>query len=57
MSATFLKTLSLHVLETLSTLYNESFSHAMVTPVHKGVPNWILQIIGQYLYYQFVVKF
>ena len=45
MSATFLKTLSLSVSETLSTLYNESFSqeifpdhvkHAMVTPVHKG---------------------
>ena len=46
MSATFLKTLSSSVSETLSTLYNESFSqgilpdhmkHAMVTPVHKGV--------------------
>ena len=45
MSATFLKTLSSSVSETLSTLYNESFSqgifpdhmkHAMVTPVHKG---------------------
>ena len=45
MSVTFLKTLSLSVSETLSTLYNESFSqgifpdhvnHAMVTPVHKG---------------------
>ena len=44
MSATFLKTLSSSVSETLSTLYNESFSqgifldhmkHAMVTPVHK----------------------
>ena len=44
MSATFLKTLSSSVSETLSSLYNESFSqrifpdhinHAMVTPVHK----------------------
>ena len=44
MSATFLKTLSSSVSETLSTLYNKSFSqgifldhmkHAMVTPVHK----------------------
>ena len=45
MSATFLKTLSLSVSETLSTLYNKSLSqgifpdhmkHAMVTPVYKG---------------------
>ena len=45
MSATFLKTSSSSVSETLSTLYNKSFSHrvfpdhmkhAMVTPVHKG---------------------
>ena len=44
MSATFLKTLSSSVSETLSSLYYESFSqrifpdhmkHAMVTPVHK----------------------
>ena len=45
MSATFLKTLSLSVSETLSTVYNKSLSqgifpdhmkHAMVTPVYKG---------------------
>ena len=48
MSAIFLKTLSSSVSESLSTLYNESFSqgifpdhmhhmqHVMVTPVHKG---------------------
>ena len=41
MSATFLKKLSLHVLETISTLYNACFSHAMVTPVHKRIRNWI----------------
>ena len=44
-SATFLKTLSSSVSETLSTLYSESFSqgilpdhmkHAMITPLHKG---------------------
>ena len=44
MSATFLNTLSSSVSETLSTLYNESFSqgiftdhmkHIIVTPVHK----------------------
>ena len=48
MSATYLKTLSSPVSETLSSLYNESFSegifsdhmkYPMVTSAHKGVPN------------------